>query len=183
MTKRPTVVPLLMLLLGACASTPDVRTYTLDLRPAGAAQVDRRVRVERFVPTEALDRSEILVEASPTRVEHYATDRWVSSVGDQVRAKLAAELGATAAGGAELVIGGRVLAFGQVDGESGPSARVSLAIVVRDAGAGRAEAPLLERTYDVTRPAEGGLPEAVVVGLSRAMEAIAAELAADLAAL
>jgi ABC-type uncharacterized transport system auxiliary subunit len=183
MRERIVVSLLLIVFLGACASTPEVRTYTLDLRPSGAAAVDRRIRVEPFVPTEALDRTGIHIQATPTRVEYYATDRWVSSVGDQVRAKLAAELGATATGGAELVIGGRVLAFGQVDGETGPVARVSLAVVVRDGDAGRASPPLLERTFDVARPAADRLPGSVVVELSLAMEELAAELAAEIATL
>ncbi len=54
-------------------------------------------------------------------------------------------------------------------------------MVIRDGQAKSYEDPLLQKTYEVTRNADGSQPDAVVEALSAAMEEIAAEIAADAA--
>ena len=49
--------------------------------------------VERVRMTEALSRSEIMVLASPTRIEYYATDQWAGDLAELVRQKLKTEFG------------------------------------------------------------------------------------------
>ena len=100
-----------------------------------------------------------------------------------VEQKLAVEFGPAGDGRRTLMVSGTVVAFEQVDSPSGPQAFVRLEIAIRDGGAKRYEAPLLEKTYEATRAADSNSVDAVVQALSRAIEAIAAEIADDAAGL
>jgi len=177
------IVPLMLLTLWACASAPDVDYFTLDMTGSGNAATGVNLMVGRFVTTEALGRSQILIQTSPTRIEYYAVDRWASGVGELVQRKLVAEFGPVVEGRRSFKVSGRVLTFGQVDGDSGAEGRVVLAVAIRDAEAKSYEDPLLEKTYQAARDADGAKPDAVVQALSRAMEQIATEIAADAARL
>ena len=177
------VVPLMLLALWACASAPDINYYTLDMSPSGKVETAVNLVVGKFATTESLGRSQILIHTSPTRIEYYATDRWAAGVGELVERKLAAEFGPSVEGRPSLKVTGRVIAFGQRDEATGVKARVELAVVIRDGQAKSYEDPLLQKTYEVTRNADGPMPDAVVEALSAAMEEIAAEIAADAAAL
>lgn len=176
------VVPL-VLALGACASAPDISYHTLDMGPSGRVETDRNLRVERFVTSQALGRNEIFIQESATRVEFYATARWTAGVGELVRDKLAAEFGPPDAGRRSLRVGGRVVAFGQVDADAGPVGRVVLEVSIRDADAQGSGTPLMEKTYEASRRADRESVDAVVVALSRAMEDVAVAIAADAAGL
>ena len=77
----------------ACASAPKIDYYTLGMDPSGRSEPTVNLSVERFRSTEALSRSQIMVLASPTRIEYYATDQWAGSIGELVQRKLAAEFG------------------------------------------------------------------------------------------
>lgn len=175
------VVPLALLAFSACASAPDIDYFTLDMAPSGKVETGVNLEVGHFITTESLGRSQILIQTSPTRIEYYATDRWASGVAELVERKLAAEFGPVVEGRRSLKVKGRVVAFEQVDGGSGAEGRVRLAVVIRDGQAKSYEEPLLAKTYEVTRNADGVKPDAVVQALSRAMEQIAAEIAADAA--
>lgn len=181
--RTTTAVPLLLLVLGSCASTPDITYYTLDMTPSGRVGSELNLPVEHFVPAESLGRSEIQIQTTPTRVEHYASARWVSGIGDQVQRKLAAEFGTVVVGRRTLVVGGRVLAFGQVDAEPAPRARVVLEVTIRAGESRRYEAPLLEKIYEAVRVADVDSADGVVQALSRAVEDIAVEIAGDAARL
>lgn len=177
------VVPLMLLALGACASAPDIDYYTLDMHPSGKVETETNLVVGNFSTTEALARSQILIHTSPTRIEYYATDRWASGVGELVERKLAAEFGSAVEGRPSLKVTGSVIAFEQSDEAKGVKARVELAVVIRGGQAKSYEDPLLKKTYEVTRNADGSMPGAVVEALSAAMEEIAAEIASDAAGL
>ena len=82
-----------------------------------------------------------------------------------------------------MVVSGTVTAFEQVDGPIGSLGRVRLEVEIREAGSNRSEAPLLAKSYSATRAAEGNNADAVVRALSRALEDISAEIAADAAKL
>ena len=169
--------------LCACASAPKIDYYTLGMESSGRAEPAVNLKVERFRSTEALGRSQIMVLASPTRIDYYATDHWAGSVGEQVQQKLAAEFGPPVEGRRSLVISGKVIACEQVDGPGGAEARVKLEIVVRDAGVPRYQPPLLEKSYASSRPVAAPGVGTVVEGLSRCVEEIAAEIATDVSAL
>jgi len=174
------VLSIALCALCACASAPKIDHYTLGMESSGRVDPAVNLSVERLRTTEALGRNQIMVLASPTRIDYYATDHWAGSVGELVQQKLAAEFGPLVDGRRNLVVSGKVLAFEQVDGPGGVQARVRLDIVVRDAEIPRYQPPLLEKSYSASRPVSGSNPGAVVEQLSRCVEDIAVEIAADL---
>jgi ABC-type uncharacterized transport system auxiliary subunit len=165
--------------LCACASAPKIDYYTLGMESSGRIDTAVNLSVERLRSTEALGRSQIMVLASSTRIDYYATDHWAGSVGELVQQKLAAEFGPPVEGRRTLVVSGKVLACEQVDVPGGAEARVRLEIVVRDAEVPRYQPPLLERSYAASRSVSGSNPGSVVEELSRCVEDIAAEITAD----
>lgn len=178
--------PFLTIALGAlcaCASAPKIDYYTLGMESSGDIDTSVNISVERLRTTEALGRSQIMVLESPTRVDYYATDHWAGSVGEMVQQKLTAEFGSPVAGRKDLVVSGKVLACEQVDGPGGVVARVKLEIVARDAEVPRYQPPLIEKSYSSSRPVSGPNPGSVVKELSRCVEEIAAEIAADVSSL
>jgi len=169
--------------LCACASAPKIDYYTLGMEPSGRVVGAANLSVERLTSTQALGRSQIMVLASPTRIDYYATDHWAGSVGELVQQKLAAEFGPPVDGRRTLVVSGKVLACEQVDRPGGADARVKLEIVVRDAEVPRYQTPLIEKSYSSSRPVSGSNPGSVVEELARCVEDIAAQIAADVSAL
>ena len=166
-------------LLTACASAPKINYYTLDMEPSGEARNALNLTVEWVRATEALSRSGILVQASPTRIEYYATDQWVGGVAELVRQKLKAEFGSAVEGRRNLAVSATVLACEQVDGASGAIARMKLSVTVRDPAEKRYKEALLEKTYEASLPASQPTAGAVVEALSKCAERIAAEIAED----
>ena len=169
--------------LCACASAPKIDYYTLGMESSGQIDTPVNLLVERLRTSEALGRSQIMVLASTTRIEYYATDHWAGSVGELVQQKLAAEFGPPVKDRRTLVVSGKVLACEQVDVPSGAEARVRLEIVVRDSEVPRYQPSLLEKSYSSSRAVAGSNPGSVVDGLSRCVEDIAAEIAADVSKL
>ena len=174
---------LIALLLAACGSSPKVSYYTLSDRSSGSAQPTVNLVVERFQTTEALGRSPIMIAASPTRIEYYATDHWVAGVGELVQRKLQNEFGPALDGRPTYTVSGKVTALEQVDRSSGMEARVAVEIVIRDTARKRYEPPILEHGFSTVVPVSGEDPDAVVQALSRGVEAIAAEIAAAVSSL
>jgi ABC-type uncharacterized transport system auxiliary subunit len=169
--------------LCACASAPKIDYYTLGTASSGRADANAKITVERFKTTEALGRSQIMILASPTRIEYYATDYWAGSLGELVQQKLAAEFGAPREARRDLVVSGKVVACEQVDGDGDVEARVRLDVVIRDAEVARYQPPLLEKSYESSRRVNGSGGGAVVAELSRCVEDIAAEIAVDASSL
>lgn len=181
---RPTpILTLVLCALCGCASAPKIDYYTLGMEPSNRVDPEVNLSVERLRTIEALGRSQIMVLASPTRIDYYATDQWAASIGELVQQKLAAEFGPPVDGRRTLVISGLVLSCEQVDRPGGADARVRLDIVVRDAEVPRYQPPLLEKSYTSTRPVAGSGAGAVVDELSRCVEEIAAEIASDVSGL
>ena len=179
-------IPVLILaicVLCACASAPKIDYYTLGMESSGRIEMAVNLTVVRLRTSETLGRSQIMVLASPTRIDYYATDHWAGSVGELVQQKLAAEFGPPVADRRTLVVSGKVLACEQVDIPGGAEARVRLEIVVRDAEVPKYQPPLLDKSYSSSRAVAGSNPESVVEELSRCVEDIAAEIAADVSAL
>ena len=65
----------------ACASAPKFNYYTLAVEPSESVRPALNLRVERFRTTGALGDDRIHIQASPIRVEYYATERWAATVG------------------------------------------------------------------------------------------------------
>lgn len=167
----------------ACASTPTANYYTFSVGPSGRAHVEANLNVERFQTTEALSRGQIMIHASATEIEYYATERWAGSLGELVQQKLTVEFGEPVEGRKSYTVSGMVLACEQVDGPSGTEARMRLQIVVRDSESRRYQPPTHEKTYSVTRTAARPAAPAVVEALSRCLEDIAVQIADDVAGL
>lgn len=168
------------LLAGACAHVETPRYYTLDMTPSNTAKATCNVSIERLRPSDALTRNDILIKKSPTEVEYYALDRWVSGLGELVSEKLGIEFGAARADLETVVVSGQITAFEQVDTPDGAQAHARLALEVRSEKDGRYGEPLLKKTYDVSLKTEGAGPSPTVHALSRALEQIAASLASDI---
>ena len=165
--------------LAGCRSGPAPRYYTLDLRPSGSARPARcALRVDRLDAVEPLSRDGILIQMSPTEAEYYASDRWLAPAEGLVAEKLAAEFG-TAEGKPVILLAGTLRALEQVDFPGGAEAHLKLDAALRRPPMSRYEEPLLRKTYEARVPAEEPRPAAVVRALSKAVEAVAAEIAAD----
>ena len=169
----------LAVLMCGCASSSPPRYYTLDMRPSGSASTQYNIDVDRLRPAEALARTDILIEKSPTEIEYYARDRWAAGLSELVGEKLESELGPDLDGRATIIISGRILAFGQADTADGAGAHIKLDIELRLESASRHDKALFEKTYEKTMPAGGKSPSAVVTALSQGLEMIAREIAAD----
>lgn len=162
-----------------CASTPKFDYYTLDMTRSGRTEPNTVIAVEPLATAEELGGDRIFIQASPTRVEYFATDRWVAGVGELVQRKLAVELGSGGPGAPGMRLSGTVLACGQVDTAAGRSAHVKLAIALEDRQVARSHPPLLEKTYEERCEVTGEGTEALAKAISRCVEAIATEIAAD----
>lgn len=169
---------------GCFTFKPELKYYTLDMRPSGAAETGANLHVETVRVGEALARKDILILASPTEVEYYARGQWVAALDQLVRDKLHAEFGPRRPGAPDLFLAVEVIAFEQVDlPDGGADALARMHVTAHESRAAIYETPLHEQTYEARlradRPGAGGIVEA----LSRCVERIAADLAADLAAL
>jgi uncharacterized lipoprotein YmbA len=180
--RRLLIVALGCILL-SCASAPNLSYYIIDMTSSGASGGSANLGVGRFVVSNKLDRHQIVIQESPTKIGYYATDRWASNIAEMVEQKLVSEFGPVDGERRSLIVEGRVVALEQIDTAAGPVAKAGLEVVVRDGESKRYEAPLLEKSYEVERPASNNSVDAVVRALSRALEAIAAEIAADAAEL
>jgi len=177
---RSIPIVVLLVVLASCASAPKLETYTIDMTPSGKTHADVELEVVSFMVAEKLASSRILIQESPTRIDSYATARWISGIGAMVQEKLAVEFGRVDHAESAMVVSGLVSAFEQVGDSEGT---VRLDIEIREQGSNRSEAPLLAKSYSAARQAEGNDADAVVRALSRALEDIAAEIAVDAAKL
>jgi len=167
--------------LTSCASAPTISYYTFDMDASGAAKPSVNLVVEGVRTTDALGRGQVMIQASPTRIEYYATAQWAGDLADLVREKLTAEFGPAVEGRRTLALSATVLSCEQVDIAGGAEARMQLRVTLRDPDAKRYGEPLLEKTYGVTRPVALATAGAVVEELSICAEIIAREIAADAA--
>ncbi len=167
---------------GCAVTAPEVRYYTLDMKPSGGAvSAACSIDIDRIKAADALTRGTILIKLSPTRAEYYANDQWLSRVDEQVTEKLKAEFGAPKEGRPTVVLSGLLVACEQIDLPDGAEGCVRLEVTFSRA-APRA-LTLAKRSYEVRERASSADPDAVVAALSRAVERVAASIAADAAQL
>lgn len=166
-------------LMAGClsASVPEYRYFTLDMRPTAELDTPFWIRSVRISPAEALNKNEIMIRTSPTTIEYYALDRWASGLEEQLGEKLRAEFAQSANAGNVVDIDGTLLAFEQVDTDTGASGRIKVEIDAEVNGE-----PAVAKIYTAEIAATDASASAVVVALSRATEAVVSELAVDLAA-
>lgn len=175
---------LMLLLVGiaGCSTTPLPKYFTLDMTPSGSAEAPRVAVVERLREAESLARRELLIQRSPTQIEYYTLDQWAAALGELVSQKLEAELcaGTSSREHADLAVSGMIVNFGQVDSSGGAEAVARLNMEVRPEGQSRYDEALLRKTYEVRMPCGEKSPGAVVQALSKCLEKIAADIAADI---
>jgi ABC-type uncharacterized transport system auxiliary subunit len=161
-----------------CVHAPPVRYYQLDMNPSGKAEPAVNIEIERLTATDDLARRDILIQKDATEIEYYADAQWSVNVPDQVRRKLEAEFGPYDADKPAVTISGEVRAFEQVDLPGGAAGRVALHLRLSRDGetVGR-------KVYTSQVAADRPDPKAVAQALSRALETIAREIAADAGAL
>lgn len=170
-------------LLGlGCASTPDPDFYTLDMSRSENVMPELNIDVQRIRSSEAVGREGIMILTSPTQIEYYALDRWVANVGEMVAEKLSTEFGAPKLGRDTVQLNGDVLRFGQVDTDTGADADIRLSIVATSSEGRRGQPPILDKIYEKRIPASSKTPAAVVEALSRGVEMLAIDIAADIQA-
>lgn len=179
--KKHLVLSLALAVLAGCASAPNIQYFTLDMTPSNEPTPGLRVLVDDIRVSEAVTHKDIMIKTSPTEVEYYATAQWAASLGELVTEKLQEEFGDTAGEGELLLLSGRLMAFEQVDVAGGAEAHLKLAVTVQGAQDARTDPPVLDRTYNITVPADSASPEAVVRALSVCVEKAAAEIEADMA--
>jgi uncharacterized lipoprotein YmbA len=181
MPVRRLILALPILLAGCASSVPQYRYYTLDMTPHAQASGEIELASVRIGVNQALSKPEILIRTSPTSVEYYALDRWASGLDEQITEKLKTEFAGPAPDAYRVSLDATLMAFEQVDSPSGPpEVRVKLDanFVVRDGKLGSDNAAF-NRLYTQSQSAQSASPGAVVEALSRAVEAIATEMAAD----
>lgn len=161
-----------------CVRSAETRFYQLDLTPSGAVAGGAGLEIGRLEVADDLARRDILVQKDATEIEYYADAQWAVSVPELVRRKLEAEFGRAAAGEPGVLVDGEVQAFQQVDVPGGAEARVTLHLRFR-----KGSQVVFQNLYSRQVPAGSPSPRAVAQVLSRALEAIAADVAADAAGL
>jgi len=161
-----------------CVHTTETRYYQLDMTPSGKVQAGLSLEMGRLGVADDLARREILVQKDATEIEYYADAQWAVSVPELVRRKLEAELGRAKPGEPAIVLDGDIQAFQQVDVPGGAEARVTLHLRFR-----KDSEVVFQNEYSRQFPARDPSPKAVAHALSRALEAIAADIAADAAKL
>ena len=177
---RPKFLLIVMLWwLTACVSTPKISYYTLAMDPSGTVNAEVNLKMEGVRTTDALSRSRILIQASPTKIEYYATDQWAGSLAELVRQKLSVEFGPPVEGRQTFLVTAVLLSCEQVDTATGAEARMKLSVTVRDPAKKRYLEPLLAKTYEATRPSARPSAGAVVEALSLCAAQIAGQIAAD----
>jgi ABC-type uncharacterized transport system auxiliary subunit len=177
------ILLIITLAVAGCGSSPKVDYYTLAMESSGRAESEVNVVVERMHTTEALGRSRIMIAASETRVEYYATANWASSVSELVQRKLQSEFGEPRDADRKFLLSGRITAFEQVDAGGSSSARLAIEAVIRDPTLKRYDEPLLTATFSATKPVAAADPDAVAAALSVCAEDVAADIAAAIAGL
>ena len=170
-----------MAILAGCVSVPEPNYYTLDMRSSGHVETPFALEDVRIRPGEAVSRPEIMIRTSPTEIEYYATQRWAANLGEQLGEKLKSEFGQPSSPALGFAIEGTLLAFEQMDTESGADARVKLDVYVTVPSENGDPATNFSRIYEIVVTADEAAAPAVVRALSRGLESIAAELAQDLA--
>ncbi len=178
------VIMVLDTLLSGCASAPQYRYYTIDMKPSAELAPPVRIEGVRIFPiNQALRGPEIMIRTSPTQIEYYAMDRWASGLDEQIAEKINTEF-ASASSDLEIFnITATLMAFEQVDTPAGPEVLVKLDANIQSSFRAPGQKPIsLRKLYVITRPAAAPGAAAAVEALSRATEAIASEMAADIAA-
>ncbi|MDB5800882.1 MAG: hypothetical protein JWL63_1821 [Rhodocyclales bacterium] len=174
------------LFLAACAS-PNVRYYSLSAPPlpTGQSAAVVGIAVGPTTVTEAIDRPQLVVRRSDTKVDVLEEDRWVDTPKREIPRVLAAHL-------ARLLPNAQVAAYPQ---QASAAAAWQILLDVQSFDARPGDSVTIELTWTLRRdsdgqrsiwriserePMQGASPEAVVAAWSRALGRLAEQMAAQL---
>ena len=169
------IVPVALIALAGCASAPPMAYYTIAMDHTGAPAPAVNLSIDRIQVAEALSRKDLLIKKSPTEIEYYAAAQWAAGVNDLVQEKLAEEFGPPREGMPTISLTLFVQSFEQADLPEGAEARAKITVEFRKERYGD---DLLKKTYTEREPAESN-PNAIAQALSRCLERIAQNIAAD----
>jgi uncharacterized lipoprotein YmbA len=168
---------------------PEVHHYTLTLHaPETTSDKGKASLVVRaFSAHDPYNQERLVYRTSPYQLDFYNYHRWASSPTEQVTDLTRRYLRGTAIfakvypsteGSADFTLNGRILQFEEIDHDQTWEAALSI-----DFWLTRAEqrTPLWFRTYSTSRQTEKRNPAAVAEALSRNLETLLGQLAADLA--
>lgn len=166
-------------LMTGCASTPQPRYYTLDMKSSGQTTSENNIDIVRLTTSEAITRTDILIKKNPTEIEYYAEHKWASNIGELVREKLESEFGPHIDGKKTIMISGNILAFEQVDVSGGAEGHIKMELEFRSEDMRTHDKPLLKKAYECSIPATSPKAGPAVKALSSGLERIASEIAED----
>lgn len=180
--KKPVLAGMILaLVVGAgCTTATPVRYYTLNMIPSGNPPAAVNIVIDRLRSVESLARKDILIKKTPTEIEYYASDQWAAGIDELVTEKLIEEFGTPSDQQRTLILSGVIQAFEQVDTPGGALAHAKLSAEFRKDRYGDV---LMTRVYDATAAVDSSSASAVVAGLSKCLETIARNIAADAAKL
>ncbi len=181
--KRLFVTVSVLAVISGCASAPTPRFFTVDMHSSGQVKTSKNIKIDRIMLSQALIRPEIMIRTSPTEIEYYAKNRWVSRLDEIVTEKLQAEFGERIEDAETVVLFGTLLAFEQIDIGDSANAHIKLQVAFRKGDLARRDEPSLEKTYDIEVTAKAKSADEVVKALSTALEQIAGQIAKDANAL
>ena len=176
--------PVIALLLATTAlgcslfrTQPPVRYYTLTLSGAAATRLDAPVTVSGFTADEPYATARMAYRSSPYRLDYYTYHRWAADPRNMIRTAIRDYFEPTTTGsGTPFEIEGNIRRLEEVDDPAGWQGALALEIKVTRGGT-----IALEHAYSETEPAESRNAEAVAAALSRALQRVLDQVAADLA--
>jgi len=172
----------LMAVLG-CATAPPVNYYTLDMSRNMEKDQFPEVVVGDIERAATVSPDELMVRAHPGEAYYIRGHAWAACPAELVREKLRTEFDAFEPEAPAFEITGTLRAFEQYGAGPGTQGRVQIQARVHaweEEGSGDL---LLERVYEARRSPATPRPGDVARALSRSVEAIARELAEDMAEL
>ena len=156
---------------------PSVRYYTLTLSGAPAMQLEAPVTVGGFTADEPYATARMASRSSPYRLDYYTYHRWAADPRSMVRTAIRDYFEHGSAGsGTRFEIEGNVRRLEEIDDPAGWQGALALDIKVARGGT-----IVLEHAYSETEPAQARNAEAVAAALSRALQRVLDQVAAELA--
>lgn len=184
MVRKPVMaVWVLLAAVVGCATAPPVNYYTLDMSRHMAENQHPEIVVGDIERADSVSRDELMVRARTGEARRITGHVWAACPADLVREKLRAEFDAFEAAEPVFEVEGELLAFEQYGAGPDMEGRVLVQLRVRawtEEGGGEV---LLEQVYQAGTPPASSRPGDVARALTRSVEAIARELAEDMAEL
>jgi ABC-type uncharacterized transport system auxiliary subunit len=133
------------------------------------------------------DQDRIVYRTSPYAFDLYSSHRWASSPAEQVThwtrrylqtTGLFSQVFPTTEGNADVVLGGVIRQFEEIDHDATWEAALSIEFWLTRANE---RSPFWFHSYSVTKPADRRNPEAIAAAMSQGLEEILRQLTTDLA--